>query len=135
MKKKSNFIPLIIYLVALVLLFSWMTGIFESRSEGLTYSQIQELFYQEQVKSFTVEGQKIHLQLHNPYQGKTSLTCSLADSESFRAEMGELLRTQAESGVLESYDFRPSSPVTPYDFVLPLLIVGLVLLLVHLQMV
>ena len=130
MKKKSNLIPLLIYLAALVLLFSWMTGIFENKSTGLTYSQIQELFYKEQVKSFTVEGQKIYLQLHNPYQGETSLTCSLADSESFRQEMGELLRSQMESGVLESYDFLPSSPVTPFDFVLPLLIVGLALLLV-----
>ncbi|MGN1000002.1 MAG: ATP-dependent zinc metalloprotease FtsH [Faecousia sp.] len=130
MKKKSNLIPLLIYLAALVLLFSWMTGIFENKTTGLTYSQIQDLFYKEQVKSFTVEGQKIYLQLHNPYQGETSLTCSLADSESFRQEMGELLRSQMESGILESYDFLPSSPVTPFDFVLPLLIVGLALLLV-----
>ena len=51
--RKPSF--LIIYVVILLLLFSWMLGIFGEDSNGLTYSQVVNLFRQEQVRSFTVE--------------------------------------------------------------------------------
>ena len=127
--KKRSFISLVIYLALLVLLFSWVTGLFGGASDDLTYSQIVQLFKEEQVKSFVVEDQRIQLKLHNPYNGKTTLVCSLADAELFRQEMTELLQAQQESGVLESYDFRPADESSAYDLILPLLIVGAILLL------
>ena len=127
--KKRSFISLVIYLALLVLLFSWFTGLFGGASDDLTYSQIVQLFKEEQVKSFVVEDQRIQLKLHNPYNGKTTLVCSLADAELFRQEMTELLQAQQESGVLESYDFRPADESSAYDLILPLLIVGAILLL------
>ena len=127
--KKRSFISLVIYLALLVLLFSWGTGLFGGASDDLTYSQIVQLFKEEQVKSFVVEDQRIQLKLHNPYNGKTTLVCSLADAELFRQEMTELLQAQQESGVLESYDFRPADESSAYDLILPLLIVGAILLL------
>ena len=61
---KNRKIPfMIVYVVLLVLLFSWMLGIFSSRDDGLTYSQVVALFNQEQVRSFTVQGDTIYLQL------------------------------------------------------------------------
>ena len=55
MKNRKNF-SLIIYVVVLVLLFSWLLGLFGSGHDGLTYSQVVAMFRQEQVRSFTVEG-------------------------------------------------------------------------------
>ena len=89
-----------------------------------------KLFYNEQVKSFTVEGQLIQLNLHEAYGGSTSLLCDLADPELFRQEMAALLESQLQSGILESYHFYPAEESSPYDIVLPLLIVGAVLMLV-----
>ncbi len=127
--RKPKVLSVIIYLAILALLFSWVFGLFDGGTDGLSYSQIVELFQKEQVKEFVVSEQIIVLSLHNPYKGKTELTCSLSDPESFRAEMGELLQEQLKSGVLESYDFIPEEGFSVYDLILPLLIVGGVLLL------
>ena len=127
--KKRSIITLVLYLAILALLFSWVIGIFGDVTDGLTYSQILELFEEEQVKAFTVEGAYIHLTLHNPYNGRTQLVCDLADINLFHQDTSALLQSQTESGILESYDFLPAEQASAYDWILPLLIVGVVLLL------
>ncbi len=127
--KKRSILSVVLYIVGLVLLFTWVTSIFGSNTDDLSYSQIVNLFRQEQVKSFIVEEQTITLELHRPYDGETKLRCRLADAESFRVEMQETFEEQSQKGILESYDFVPESGASPYDIVLPLLIVGGVLLL------
>ncbi len=128
--KKRTLITLVLYLGVLALLFSWMMGLFENKTDSLPYSKIVELIQQEQVKSFTVSGQTIYLSLRQPYNGKTELTCNLADAESFRREMWDTLLAQKESGVLESFDFQPAEEPSAWSWALPLLLVGLVLLFI-----
>jgi len=127
--KNRKFPILIIYAVIMILLFSWMLGIFGSGGDGLTYSQVVALFREEQVRSFTVEGETIYLQLHNPVDGKDMLTGTVADAESFRREMWTTIQSQTETGVLESYDFLAEEKLSPYDFIVPIILAGLVLLL------
>ena len=127
---KNRKIPImIIYVVLLVLLFSWMLGIFGTNEQGLTYSQVVALFNQEQVRSFTVQGDTIYLQLREPVDGRQTLTGTVADADSFRREMWDTIQTQTASGVLESYDFQPEDGLSPYDFILPIILAGAVLLL------
>ena len=128
--KNRRFIPIIVYLLLMVTAMSWAMGIFDHAGNDLPYSEVVELFRQEQVKRFVVEDDTITLTLHEPYDGETTISTNLADTESFRQEMHELLLEQTDSGVLESYDFYPESRLSPYDFVLPLLLVGLVLLFI-----
>ena len=128
--KKRSIITVLIYLGVLTLLLSWGIRVFGSINDGLTYSQIVELFEEEQVKSFVVQDDTIVLNLHNPYDGQTQLQCDMADAESFRQEMWSLLQEQTASGVLESFDFRPEKAWSPFSLVLPLLLVGGILLLV-----
>jgi len=128
---KNRRIPfLLIYAAILVLLFSWMLGIFGDANGGLTYSQVVGLFRQEQVRSFTVEGDTIYLQLHTPVNGENSVAGKVADADAFRREMWETIQTQTASGVLESYDFLAEEKLSPYDFILPIILAGIVLLLV-----
>ena len=126
--KKPRLLTPVLYLVILGILFSVITAIFGNRLDDLSYSQVIGLFRAQQVKSFTVEDDKIELILHEKYEGKTKLTCRLADAESFRQEMQAVFAEQTKSGVLESYDFLPESKFSPYDLVMPLLIVGGILL-------
>ena len=128
MKKRSLF-SVILYVGVLLLILSLILGIFNFGKDDLTYSQIVDLFHKEQVKSFVVEEQTITLNLHESYQGKEKLTCPLADPESFRQEMWTTIQEQTENGVLESYDFVPEEGFSPYDLIIPLLIVGAVLVL------
>ena len=128
--KKRNSISILLYLAVLMLLASWALQLFSDSQAALPYSKVVELFQQEQVKSFVVHEQTIELVLHNPYDGEYTLTADLANAESFRQEMWSLIQAQHASGILVSYDFIPSEGFSPYDLVLPLLIVGGVLLLV-----
>ena len=122
-------IPLVVYVAALVLVFSWVSSLAVPKTKAIPYSEVVELFQQEQVKSFTVKGNTITLELRTPYNGKTQIQTELAQPESFRQEMEELLKEQYASGVLTSYDFQPGKAFSAYDIVLPMILAGGVLLL------
>ncbi len=119
-----------VYVLLMILFFSWSMGLFGKDSGDIPYSEVVSLFRQEQVKSFVAEGDSIALTLHAPYKGQTTLTAVLANPDAFQREMHQLFAEQTESGILESYNFIPDSGISPYDFILPLLIVGLILLFV-----
>ena len=127
MKNRRTF-ALILYLVVLVLLFSWISGMFSRNANTMPYSQVMELFQREQVRAFVVQDQTISLELRTPWHDRTNVTVKLADPEGFRMEMKPVLDEQRESGVLEYYDFMPEKSFSPYDLVLPLLLVGVVML-------
>ena len=129
MKKPINLTP-ILYVVVLVLLFSLVIGIFSGNTDNVPYSQIVQLFKNEQVKSFIVDENTISMELHTAYNGKKVLTAELADPNGFRQEMWALLQTQTESGVLESYDFLPVSQPSPYAYILPIIIAGVILIFI-----
>ena len=126
--KKRSFISVLIYAAILVVVITWILGIFDIGNSGFTYSQIVELFQEEKVKSFEVKDERIYLILHEPIEDETEFVATLADAESFRNEMWETIQAQHQAGILESYDFHPESTWSPFDFVIPALIVGLVIL-------
>lgn len=123
-------VPILFYIVGLVMLFTWVSGLFGPAQNTVPYSQVVELFQQKQVSSFVVEDDTITLYLNAPLNGKTTITTALADSESFRMEMQNLFREQKEAGILSSYDFIPARAYTPYDLIVPLLIAGGILLFI-----
>ena len=128
MKKRSLF-SVLLYVGVLALILSLILGVFGLGKDKLTYSQIVGLFQEEKVKSFTVKEQTIILELHEEYEGKSKLTCQLADPESFRQEMWSTIQEQTQNGVLHNYDFVPEKGFSPFDLILPLLIVGVVILI------
>ena len=117
---------LIIYVVILLVVFSWMLGIFGDSGKGLTYSQVVALFDQEKVRSFTAEGDTIYLELHG---SEDTVVGTIADTDSFRREMWDTIQEQTKSGVLESYNFQAKESLSPYDFILPIILAGGVLLI------
>ena len=127
MKKPINLTP-ILYIGVLVMIFSLVIGMFTGRHDDLPYSQLVQLFKNEQVRSFVVEEDTITLKLHSGYNGKTEITANLADPEGFRQDMWELLQAQSESGVLESYDFVPEEKQSPFAYVLPIIVAGAILI-------
>ena len=127
--KKRRMLPMLVYLLALVLLMSWASGGFGMRTTELSHTQLIDLFEAEQVKSFVIQGSKIELTLHGTYDGKNTILCELGDPDYFLAQTEDLRAAQKESGVLEDYNFLAEVPVTPMDYVVPLLIAGGILLL------
>ena len=127
--KNRKLFPLLVYVVLLTLLLSWATGSFRMNQVKLSHTQIVDLFQEESVKSFTIQGSTIELKLHGTYDGKDTILCTLGDPDYFLAQVEDLLLAQKESGVLESYNFLPVEAVTPMDYVVPLLVAGVILLL------
>ena len=127
--KNRRIIPIIIYAVVLVLVFSWTMGLFSQKGTTLRYSQVVDLFRDEQVKSFVVKDQTITMELRSPINGQSTVTTTLADPQSFRLEMNDLLQSQSQSGVLQSYDFVPEKGFSASELIFPLLTVGVILLL------
>jgi len=133
--KNRKLITVILYIAILALAFSWMLGLFGGNKDNLPYSQIVNLFQQQQVKTFLVDGETIYMVLHTPYNGKTEVKGQLADPEGFRQDMWQILQEQSQSGVLESYNFIAKEGTSPYAYVLPIILAGLVLLLVWMFLV
>ena len=129
MKKQGRSIAPFIYLLVLLAVFSWTLNAFGQKTNTIPYSQLVELFQNEQVSQFLVEGNSITLVLRTPINGKNTITSGLADPEGFRSQMQSLFDRQTKSGVLTTYDFVADKTYTPYDFILPLLVAGGVLLL------
>ena len=128
--KKNKFFPLIIYVGILVLAFSLIWNIFEGGVPEVSYSQLIDLFEEGKVKSFTAVGNDITLQLHTQWEGSDRVGATLNDPEGFRQSMWELLQAQTEAGTLESYNFLPGKELSPYDFIFPIVLAGLVLFII-----
>ncbi len=133
MKKRNPFL-IVVYIVLLVVLFTWLMSVF-SNATKLQYSEIISLFEQEKVSSFEVKGNKITLKLHEAYKDKTTATGTLPDPEGFRQDMWPLLQSQTASGVLKKYNFVAAYQWTPYDFIPPILLCGVLLLLLWMFLV
>ena len=128
--KKRNLISILLYVLILALVFSFLIRVLQPQNDGLSYSQVVSLLEDGKVKAFVVQGDTITLQLSEPYAGKTVLTAALSDVERFRQEQWDTIQQQVAAGTLESYDFRSGRTVSPYDWVIPLTLAGLIVLLV-----
>ena len=128
--KKRNLFSIVIYLLILGIACSWLLGLFDLSGGGLAYSQVVDLFRQEQVQSFTVQGDVLVMDLHAPFNGESTVKATLSDTESFRQEMWQTIQEQSQEGILEYYHFLPAEETSPFDYVLPLILAGLVILLI-----
>ena len=133
--KMRRFISLLVYAGVLILAFCLIMNIFGGGNAQLKTSQIVELFQKEQVRSFVVDENTIILDLHGEYQGKSTVEASLADPEGFRRDMWDLIQKQTESGVLQSYHFVPEEKISPFAYIFPIIIAGVVLIFVWVLMV
>ena len=122
--KNRKIFPALTYLLMLFLLMSWVGGGMGSDRVKLSHTEIVELFEQEEVKSFVIQGDAIELTLHGTYDGESKILCTLGDPDYFLAQMEPLLADQKERGVLEGYNFLPVDATTPMDYVMPLMIAG-----------
>ena len=130
MKKNRKAIPMIAYLLLLFAVFSWAGNLFGDNLSQIPYSQVEDLFRQEQVKAFEIQDDVITMELYGTVDGKNIIRANLAYPEHFLSEMSDLLVQQKSSGVLEYYSLSPEEPFSPYDLILPLILAGLVLLFV-----
>ena len=127
--RKRKWLGTVIYLAILVLGFAWLMGLFDGRDDQMSYTQVAQLFRQEQVKSGVLDGDHLKLQLHTPLKsGRVDVSTTLSDPEGFRNELGGLILEQTDKGIIESFDYIPVEGFSGFDLVLPFLLVGVILL-------
>ena len=119
---------MIAYLLLLFAVFSWANNLFSDNLSQIPYSQVVDLFRQEQVKAFEIQDEVITMELYGTLDGENIVRAKLAYPEHFLTEMQELLTQQKEAGILEYYSLSPEEPFSPYDLILPIILAGLVLL-------
>ncbi len=128
--KNRRMIPPLVYLLLLVVVFSWTSELFSENVDQLPYSSVVSLIQKELVKRFEVKDNIITMELHSAVNGESTIRATLANPEIFQVQMGELLEQQHQDGILEYYHFYPQEEFSPYELILPLVMAGLVLLFV-----
>ena len=102
--KNFKFRGILLYIVFFALLL-WAFSAFGSANSAnqVTYAQMVDYFRQEEVTAFEVgKDNTVSLQLKDG----TVMYHSLKDLMLFDADLGELIRTQKEAGIITDYDFK-----------------------------
>ena len=125
--KPTSFLVLLVVLaVALLLMSSLLTP---NSTQTLQYSDVLDLFRNEKVASFTLEGSSLTMQVRGSGDATSTTTAKIGDTEQFRADLDDLIAEQYAAGTLKSYNYLPASDPW-YRAAAPYIIGGIVLLVV-----
>ena len=128
MTKKGRYPGFGLYFMAIILLLAAYYMFYGPMgTSSITYSQVQNLFQQEQVESFYVkDGDSLYLNL----KSGATVRNELESTDAFRADLGELIAAQKAKGVLKDYDYAPTySPPWWSEILLYIFLIGGVFLL------
>ena len=125
MKKSSN-IGLLLLLMVAILAFTylWNSG---ERPVSLTWSQVVELFENEQVESLDVDGTELTMNLRKAVDGSKTVSYDLYNFALFYDTLGELVEQQYQDGVIVKYDYRLDHSTNWLEILLPYLLIALVM--------
>ena len=93
-------------LIMVIILATVFTMNMDQAPPEMEYSEVLELFKNEQVESFVVEGTTLHLNLHEPLEnGADSVSCELYSVDYFRDDVNDMVVAQHNAGVITDYDY------------------------------
>ena len=105
--KPTSFLVLLVVLaVTLLLVSSLLTP---NNAQTLQYSDVLDLFRNEKVASFTLEGSSLTMKVRGENNETTTMTAKIGDTEQFREDLDALIAEQYAAGTLESYNYLPAS--------------------------
>jgi cell division protease FtsH len=109
--------------IALCASYLWQNN---RNTETLEYSQVRQLFEQEQVKSFTISDDTLTLHLRKAVHGSETATYELYDFNLFYDDLNSLVQNQYARGVITSYDYQADHSIHWGRVLLPYLLLALV---------
>ncbi|MCD8088350.1 MAG: ATP-dependent zinc metalloprotease FtsH [Oscillospiraceae bacterium] len=92
-------------LILVVLLATVYSLTSTSTTVTVTYSEVIDLFEDQQVESFVVSGDDLYLYLREPYEGVTEIVKTLRDVDQFNEDLGDTIKEQKAAGILTEYDY------------------------------
>ena len=126
MNKKPRIRDIGFYLVVVVILMATLfTLLSQDATVSLQYSEIRNMFEQEKVESFVVEGDKLIITLKEQVDGSSTVKYDLYSFAVFYEDFHELINEQRQSGIITSYDYNEGWQAPWWvSFVPYLLIIG-----------
>ena len=126
---KNSFKIAIFYIVLIGVLIVATASLWNSvPTESLLYSDVVDLFKNEQVREFKVDEDNtltmlVRVTMQDGTEGEATLTYKLSDIDMFREDLGELIESQHASGVITAYDYPPPYEIPWWVSLLPYVIV------------
>ena len=128
MNEKRPAFRLPYFLMALLLIWAAVNLWNGGEQAEVSDRTVRELFENEQVKSFQIDGNELELTLRQPYEanGKRydAVTHELYDFQLFYDGYHELVEQQAAAGLIEDYNYRGAGDSRWLEIVLPLLLMA-----------
>ena len=120
---------LLVAVLALVLVVL-SSSLLTQNGSRLAYSDVLDLFENERVESFVLQGDTLTLTLYgSDAEQAGTATAKIGDIETFHKDLDETIAAQSASGVLKSYNYLPAAN-SIWKTALPYLLVGIALLFV-----
>ena len=120
---------LLVAVLALVLVVL-SSSLLTQNGSRLAYSDVLDLFENERVESFVLQGDTLTLTLYGSGAEQASTaTAKIGDIETFHKDLDETIAAQSAAGVLKSYNYLPAAN-SIWKTALPYLLVGIALLFV-----
>ena len=119
----------LIAILALVLVVI-SSSLLTQNGSRLAYSDVLDLFENERVESFVLQGDTLTMTLYaSSTEQAGTAAAKIGDIETFHKDLDETIAAQSASGILKSYNYLPAAN-SIWRSVLPYLIVGIALLFV-----
>ena len=119
----------LIAILALVLVVI-SSSLLTQNGSRLAYSDVLDLFENERVESFVLQGDTLTLTLYgSDAEQAGTATAKIGDIETFHKDLDETIAAQSAAGVLKSYNYLPAAN-SIWKTALPYLLVGIALLFV-----
>ena len=101
--------PVFLLPLLLLLVMSLLGNMQTKAGYEVSDREMTELFREEQVKSFTIDGDVLQMQLHEPYaveeESYEQVWHELYDFQFFYDTLHELVEEQAKAGIIEDYNY------------------------------
>ena len=118
---KSNYKILIFYVVLIAVILVATAALFGNQaSTKIIYSDIDKLFYEEQVREFEIDSDN---QLTILKRDGTVVTFKLRSLDSFWSQFGDMIETQFRNGTIEAYNIAEPVEIPWWINLLPYAIV------------
>ena len=104
MRERASSLGVVLLLAIMALAASWLL---QNNADvpQVDYAQARQLFVQEKVQRFTVEGNTLTLELREDWKGSKTVSHELYDFQLFQDDLMLLVLEQSEKGIIEDYDF------------------------------
>ena len=94
----------LIMIILLAVIYTMLTP--RQEQEALSYADVVEMFQNEKVESFVVEGGNLIITRKGAAETDPAVTYDLYDVGMFWNQLGDLIQQQKDAGIISDYDFQ-----------------------------